>query len=215
MVELDKALAAGGVLVRVWETANKSSGVPSAFSAIDSLERAALEIRAYSPMVIPGLLQTEAYAHRILRDGDRVAGEEEIHGRVAARMERQEVLESGTPPLLVYVLDEAVLRRRTGGREIMSRQLERLVEVSHGSRVIIQVIPLGAECHPGLSEGFTLLAMPDGTEVLYMETRDAGGPVEDAGVRRNYVRHFGDLRGAALPEAESLQLIEEAGREYC
>ncbi|GAA1778988.1 helix-turn-helix transcriptional regulator [Streptomonospora arabica] len=213
VIKLDNALETSGSLVRLWETSSRSSGIPSEFSAIDQLERAAVEIRAYSPMVVPGLLQTKEYAHRILRDGDRVATEGEIEERTDTRVARQDVLRSDAPPLLVYILDEAVLRRRTGGHETMGRQIERLVEVSHGSRAIIQVIPLRAECHPGLSEEFTLLAMPDGTEVLYMETREAGGPVENADVRRNYVRHFGDLRGAALPEAESLQLIKEAGRE--
>src|SRR5690625_4763995 len=61
VLRLDGALSAGGALVRLWEAMNKSAGVPSPYSAIDSLEQSAVEIRTYSPMVVPGLLQTEEY----------------------------------------------------------------------------------------------------------------------------------------------------------
>lgn len=212
--QIDKVLSTGGSLFRMWETLSASSGLASWFRGVVALEQQASEIREYNPMLVPGLLQTESYARTILRDGQSADTDAEIEEQVQARLERQSLLSSQRPPLVFVVLDEAVLRRSTGGREIMSNQLGHLLEASAGSRIVVQVVPMATEHHPGLSEAFQLITTPETGEILYMETRISGTPVEAPEGVAEYVRLFGDLRGAALPELESRKLLEKIRGEF-
>ncbi|GAA3750249.1 helix-turn-helix domain-containing protein [Salinactinospora qingdaonensis] len=211
---IDQALSSGGALVRLWHAANKGNGLASWFRGLASLIQQASELREYNPMLIPGLLQTNDYARTILRAGQPGDTDDEIEEQVAARMSRQSILSSERPPHLVEILDEAVLRRPVGGREIMAQQLKRLLDAISGSRLTLQVIPLSTEHHPGLSEAFSLVAVPERGEALYMETRMSATAVDEPEVVAAYNRHFGDLRGAALPPAASRELIESIRGEF-
>ena len=75
---------------------------------------------------MPGILQTEEYARAVHRAQLITATDEEIDRLVRVRMERQELLASDDVPQLWLVLNEAVIRRVVGGREVMRAQLERL-----------------------------------------------------------------------------------------
>ena len=71
--------------------------------------------------MVPGLLQTEDYARALLNAG--LPYPDEVDDLVAARMERQAVLERERPPELWVVIDEAVLHRPVGGPYVMRDQL--------------------------------------------------------------------------------------------
>ncbi|MEU7573065.1 Scr1 family TA system antitoxin-like transcriptional regulator [Micromonospora sp. NPDC049240] len=75
-----------------------------------SVEREATLIRWFEPSLVPGLVQTEAYARVVLRGG-RMLRESEVEQRITSRTERQAILARETPPEVVAVIDEAVLRR--------------------------------------------------------------------------------------------------------
>ncbi|GLU50289.1 helix-turn-helix domain-containing protein [Nocardiopsis ansamitocini] len=214
---IDQALSSKGSLIRLWHAANKGNGLAAWFRGLATLIQQASELREYNPMLIPGLLQTESYARAILRAGQPSYTDDEVEEQVSARMSRQSVLTSHPqrrPPHLVEILDEAVLRRPVGGAEVMAQQLTRLLEATSESRVIAQVIPLSTEYPPGLSEAFSLFTVPDRGEAVYMETRMSALAIDDAKVVAAYTRHFGDLRGAALPPPASRKLIEEIRGEF-
>ncbi|GAA3740031.1 transcriptional regulator with XRE-family HTH domain [Spinactinospora alkalitolerans] len=212
--QIDRALNTGGRVRRLWEGLPSGNGFPDWFRDVVELQREASEIREYHPLLIPGLLQTEEYARTILRDGQPTDSAAEIDEQVRARMDRQSILSSDRPPLLLVVLDETLLRRPIGGREIMGRQLEHLLEASAIPHVVIQVVPMATEHHPGLSGAFTLITVPNRGVVLYMETRISGTPVDDPDGVEEYVRLYGELRGVALPPAASRGLIEKVRGEF-
>lgn len=214
VVQLDQLFSTNGALQRMWDSLSASRRFPAQFQGIDALEPEASEIREYQSMVVPGLLQTEDYARTVLRDGQRSDTDAEIDSQVHTRLERQSILADTRPPLLLVVLDEGVLRRPIGGRTIMKGQLDNLLEVSAGSRVLVHIVPLATEHHPGLSEGFWLFTLPDGSEMLYMETRFSGNTEEDAEAVAYYTRLFSELRGAALPLPESRRLIKWIREEF-
>ncbi|MBB6172320.1 hypothetical protein HNR23_003400 [Nocardiopsis mwathae] len=210
---LDRELNTGGALTELWDRLSESALAPGYQDAAE-LERAASEIWEFHQMVVPGLLQTEEYARHILRTGLPRDTPDSIEELVQIRMKRQELLKSDEAPALVFVLDESVLRRPTGGREIMARQLANLLEKSQRPKVAIQVIPFATTDHPGLSEAFELFKVPGQGVILYLETRREGTIVHDLDAVDDYSRLFGDLRGAALPLDATRQLIATVQGEF-
>jgi transcriptional regulator with XRE-family HTH domain len=211
---MDAALSSDGALVRMWNVASKGNGLAAWFRGLAALLQQASELREYNPMLVPGLMQTPDYARTILRAGQPADSDADIEAQVHARVARQAVIESDRAPLLIEVLDEAVLRRPIGGRDVMKRQLERLIELSTMPRVAIHVIPLDTEQHPGLSEAFSLFRVPERSDTVYIETRLAATAIDEPSEVAAYVSHFGDLRGAALPLSASQHLIERIRGEF-
>nr|WP_133740697.1 helix-turn-helix transcriptional regulator [Actinorugispora endophytica] len=206
---IDSALGTGGALADLWDR-TLDSGLPAWCRRVVDVEQAASEIRTYHPLLVPGLLQTEEYARHVLlvsRPKDTAA---EIDVLVREHMRRQAVLDRERPPRLLVVLEEGVLRRPTGGRELMRRQLGRLLEACDHPGTAIQVVPYESEHHPGLSNAFTLFTVPGKETVLHVETRRPGAPTSDPETVDDHVELFGDLRGAALPLRTSRRLVAEA-----
>ncbi|GAA0256488.1 helix-turn-helix transcriptional regulator [Cryptosporangium japonicum] len=145
--------------------------LPQWFQAYVGLEAAASLIRTYEVQFIPGLLQTEDYARAVVLLGNGSAPKEEIDRRVQLRMERQQLLSRPNAPRFWAIIDEAVLRRPIGGREVMRAQLDLLAELSERPNVTLQIIPFGFGGHAAAGGAFSLLRFPDQTlpDIVYIE----------------------------------------------
>ncbi|WP_431041341.1 helix-turn-helix domain-containing protein [Streptomyces sp. P1-3] len=151
--------------------------LPDWFSAFVSLEGEASVIRAYEPHYVPGLLQTERYAHAVLRAGMPHAADSEIDRLVALRVERQTRLTRQDPPLLWVVMDETVLRRPIGGPEIMREQIDRLIEAGETMpNVRLQIMPFASGPHPAMYGPFHIFRfpIPDLPDIAYSESLVGG-----------------------------------------
>ena len=184
---------------------------PGWFAEWPDKEAEAKRLRNFEPLVIPGLLQTEAYARAML--STRLdSTPEEIDEAVAARMERQRILDRDQPPELSVILDEAALRRPVGGREVMRAQLAHLTV--RRRTVAIQVIPLSAGAHEGLrGAGFVIADFEESASIGYQDAASSGQIVEDISVVGALAHTWDTLRLEALPRAASLALIEEIRKE--
>jgi transcriptional regulator with XRE-family HTH domain len=145
--------------------------LPSWFKVAVGLEESATLIRAYEPQVVPGLLQTQDYARAITTASFPGATEDETERRVALRLARQELLRRPAPPEYWVVLDETVLRRPVGGRDVMRGQLTALIEAAGAANITIQVIPFAAGWHPALYGMFWMFRFPDQEmpDIIYTE----------------------------------------------
>ena len=134
------------------------------------LEAAAASIREYELQFVPGLLQIEGYARAVIRLGN-LPSEEEVVRRARARMSRQEILASETPPKLWAVMDEGALRRVIGGPIVMRAQLEHLIEMCDHPAVTLQILPFAAGAHRAMGGPFTILRYtePDLRDVVFIE----------------------------------------------
>ncbi|MFJ4410158.1 helix-turn-helix domain-containing protein [Streptomyces sp. NPDC088910] len=145
--------------------------MPDWFGAYLSLEQAAVHIRAYEAQFIPGLLQTEEYAHALLTAGDPQASAEDIDRRVALRLTRQQILTRAQPPLLWAVMDETVLHWPVGGPKVMRAQIDHLLEIGELPHVRLQMMPFTNGPHPATRAGafqlfrFEAAELPD---VVYL-----------------------------------------------
>jgi len=187
----------------------KQRAYPGWFIRWPEKEAQATVLRSFELVVIPGLLQTQAYA-RALLDNQIGSNDDEVDEVVGARMERQAILDRARPPELWVAIEEAVLRRPVGGPAIMHEQLNHLLRVTHRPNVVLQVIPASVGVHGGLAgAGFIVADFADMPPVAYQETQVGGQVIEDHDDIAILLAAWDRLRAEALPRAASLDLIEE------
>lgn len=173
------------------------------------LEAAADTIAAYEALLVPGLLQTREYARAAIRAARPDLAPEEIERRVHLRLARQQLLTGTDAPELWLVLDEAVLHRWVGGREIMRDQLTQLTAVAESTNVTLQVVPFDTGEHAGMDGAFVILGFPDpeDPDVVYLDNATGGLYLETDQELRRYKLMFDHLRAAALKPDDALQRI--------
>ncbi|NBE82317.1 helix-turn-helix domain-containing protein [Micromonospora rubida] len=123
------------------------------------LESRATEIKSFEMAVVPGLLQTRAYAEALIRAWDDAATDEEVARYVEVRMQRQRRLEEPEPVRFSTVIDEGALRRLVGGNEVMRAQLTHLRTVAGWPNVEIMILPASAGAHPSPDGTFDVFRM--------------------------------------------------------
>ncbi|MFJ3800008.1 helix-turn-helix domain-containing protein [Streptomyces sp. NPDC090088] len=170
-------------------------------------EGAADSLRTYHPVVVPGHLQTRAYAEALLAPRD--LEESRFRRVVDLRMERQQRMfnDSGRPAC-TFVLDEAAIRRQLGDKRVLEEQLDHLLCLGHRPEVSVRVLPFEAGAHYSTLGGFALLGFPDDDDLLYRE-HAAGSMIgsEDHSLLDRYQECFQAITDMALDEPESADLI--------
>ncbi|WDZ90280.1 helix-turn-helix transcriptional regulator [Nocardiopsis sp. HUAS JQ3] len=180
------------------------------FDSYIGLEAAASVVRTFQTIVVPGILQTEAYARAVTEQTAITSAPDLADEKVLVRMSRQELIIRTDDPLhVVAVLDEAVLRRQVGGPTTMQGQLQHLVELSERPNVTIRVVPFAHGAHAGMDGPFYLLEFPEQADpdVVYLEQAGSGLVPEDPEEVRRYTLMFGSLLGKALEHDESVLFI--------
>ena len=179
------------------------------------LEQAAELIRTYEIQFVPGLLQTDAYARAVITLGHGGATTEEIDRRADLRMARKQMLQRDESPRLWAVLDEAVLRRPIGGREVLREQIESLLEMCEQPSVRLQVIPFASGGHAAAGGAFTILRFPypDMPDVVYLEHLTSGLYLDKREDVDHYAAAMGRLTIEAEPPARTPELLRQALRD--
>jgi transcriptional regulator with XRE-family HTH domain len=197
-----------------------SDALPEQYASYIGLEIEAEEICQWETQVIPGLLQTEAYAQSVEQrsHSTEVIPPSRVDARVEARLERQSVLTREHNPLrLSVVLDEALLLRRHGDAAVMVEQLRHLQELSALPNLTLQVLPLDGP-HPIATGSFTLLQFPlvggiKFHDVVYIEHLNGCSYLEEETETYRHRLSFERLRAEALGPSESLERIARIARD--
>ncbi|WP_405620353.1 helix-turn-helix domain-containing protein [Streptomyces sp. NBC_00076] len=187
--------------------------ISPAYADLISLEADAADMRSYESTLIPGLLQTSAYARATIRAINMTSTDGEVDALVEVRMARQSVLTRPQPLQLWAVIHEAALRPRVkSAPQVMREQLQKLLDIARLPHVSIQVLPLDAPPHVGMSGSFTVVGFPETSDldVALLEHLTSALYVEDAAEVSRYGTAFEHLRAAALPFDESADLIERS-----
>jgi hypothetical protein len=176
-------------------------------------ESGASVIRSYSPTVLPGLLQTEAYARRVIETLYRNYTSDQVEKLVRARLRRQEILNSDAEDAshLQAVIDEAAIyrARRTGSEQDARTQLGHLHRVSQRRNVSIRILPLSAGLHAGMMGRFAIFQFSDDIDrdVVHIETHSGDRYLEEQSSVLEYLRLFDAVSHSALDNAESRDLL--------
>ena len=186
------------------------------FLTFISFEAEASTALNYEPMVIPGLLQTEAYARRVIYMWQSIMNAPpppDLERRLEVRLKRQRILWSDSPLDLTAVIDEGVLRRQIDECSVMRGQLHHLIDMARLPNVKIQVLPLAGR-HVTSTGPLIYLHIPEFGDVLHLENFLTGDIYIDntaAIYQHNLV--FRALREASLDLEASRELIERTARE--
>ncbi|MFK0169133.1 Scr1 family TA system antitoxin-like transcriptional regulator [Streptomyces sp. NPDC090306] len=210
---LDEVLGTETFFTRNCDAVGRSK-YPDHFAEAAEAEAIATAIKEYAPLLIPGLVQTAAYARAVCRAYNPTASDKAIEDLVTARTQRSKILDGPTAPLLWVVLEESALRRVVGGPPVMAETLRHVTDCARRHRVIVQVIPFTAGAHAAMAGALKLMDFEDAPTLVYFEGA-ATGVLEDdpATVRRQ--RHTLDLlTAAALSPKESLVLIDVVAENY-
>ncbi|WP_406015013.1 helix-turn-helix transcriptional regulator [Streptomyces sp. NBC_00984] len=205
---VDAALGTDGVFSRLVGLVLRSQ-LPTWFQPYADMEARATYISTYQAQLVYGLLQTEEYARAVLATGMP----DDLEAQVAARVERQRILEREQPPLAWAILDEAALQRPIGGRETMRRQLARLLEFTEHRWMRVQVLPFSAGEHASLAGSFTAMRFDNDPDIVYTEDLISGHMTANPDTIREAARRYAHLQAAALSVEASAALITRVMEE--
>ncbi|WP_312033458.1 helix-turn-helix transcriptional regulator [Nocardia veterana] len=216
-----KALAAQGNELSWW--CEYGDLLPPNFDFYVGLEASARRLTTYEPELVPGLLQTPAYASVLFHTGYPADSAEEHARRVQLRMRRQtRITRKHRPATLDVILRESVLRCMVGGPKTMAAQLKHLADVSTRPNINVHILPFAAGLPLGEPIGpFVILEF--GTDrsgnaeeppVVYTECFTGGLYLAKPTTVRRYHRAYEDLRRSVLDAVASRSLLRQMAKEY-
>ena len=205
---VDAALGTDGLFSRLIGLVLRSQ-LPTWFQPYAEMEAKAAYISTYQAQLVYGLLQTEEYARAVLATGRPG----QLESLLAARLERQRILDWEKPPLTLVILDEAVLHRPVGGDAVMRRQLGSLLKFTDHRWMRIQVLPLSSGEHPGLAGAFNILRFEDHPDVFYTEDMMSGHMTANPETIKEANLNYAHLQAAALSVKDSAALIARVMEE--
>lgn len=188
-------------------------GIPQQLAAVVESERAATEITEWSPMLVPGLLQTAEYIRVIatasaLATAGRVE-KHEIESRVVVKQSRREVLTSRKPVRYNALVGEGALLEPIGSAEVMTEQFRYLLSMAERQNIDLLVVPRDVGWHPGSAGPFMLYRFPDASPVIYFEHYSSGAFIPDKDEVDVYCKVIDVIRDLALSASDSRRFIAQ------
>lgn len=211
---VDDHLEGGGALISLWEDLNKDGHPVPIWFDWPKIEADAAMLVTWQHSVMPGLVQTPAYALAILHNNE--AGAEARIARQAIltekpgkpeNPEKPEEDEASVPTYLVLI-NEYVLHNKVGTAETMREQLEHLLDMGTLPNVTVQVV-LGSGEHDGNMGAFVVATMADRSEVAYVETAVRPITTDDPADLSVLDKTHVALGSRALTEEMSRELIRK------
>ncbi|MFZ3570664.1 helix-turn-helix domain-containing protein [Streptomyces sp. BH097] len=211
---IDEALQTDGIFERMWRGLIDDRRYAEYFARVVELERMATKICDFAPTLVPGLLQTPAYARAVTLATNPFATDESVEEKVTARMERTRILGDATRPQYWVILHENVLRIPVGGPPLMAEQLEHIAAATRERKVLVTVLPDAAGPHALMAGMVTLMEFEDAPPTAYTEAVFSGTLLDDPAVVKRVQEAYDLLRVAALSPQASLAMVDAAAEDY-
>lgn len=190
-----------------WVTVGEP-GASEALAALLEFEQTAKHLVEWSPLVIPGLLQTGDYTRAIMHDGG--VPQQLITPRVRVRLSRRDVLTRRDAVSFHALIGHEALRQIIGGKDVMIDQLRELLQFAQRPSVTLQVVRTGHGWHPGIAGPFELLEFESGRPIIHLEhLRSSLFLYEEEADLQAYIDASAKIAEVAMSPAESAELIAE------
>lgn len=212
----DQLLSTDGFFERRCEDARKArrGGHAEYFADVAEMEKGALTVEEWAPGLVPGLLQTEAYARSVIRATHPLEPYDDVQAKVDARLSRARLFGAPRPAEIWVVLHELVLLQPVGSSSTMAEQLEHIIELTQQCRIVTQVVPVNAGAFPFMMGMSKFMTFPGSPPVMYTEGLHSGELIDEPTLVKQYGRSYDLLRAAALPPKASLTMIESAAGDF-
>lgn len=213
---VDKVLGTDGFFERRCEDARKAkqSGHAEYFADVAEMEMPAEAIEDWAPALLPGLLQTEAYALKVVTTGSPWLRPETVEKQVKARMDRAKLWQREDRPAFWAIVREELIRKPLLPGEEMAAQLEHMAHVIRSTQGVLQILPETAVAYPLMMGMIRAMTFPDAPPVVYTEGLHSGQLIDCPALVKDYRRSYDLLRAAALPPETSLAVIEQAAEDH-
>ncbi|MGA5523807.1 helix-turn-helix domain-containing protein [Streptomyces pseudogriseolus] len=203
----DRVLEAGGILEVLQDEVDRAK-LPRFFRNFAVIEAEVVSRFSFDPLLVPGLLQTEAYARAVFAGHCPPLNEEIVDQHTEARLSRQKLLTRVPLAELSFIVSEEALRNPVDHGEVMRGQWQRLLEVSALRNVEVQVMPAASGFHSGLNGPFVVLETSERHHLGYIESQEVGCVIREPAEVSALGLRYGKLRSQALNCEESARLIE-------
>ncbi|UKY49771.1 helix-turn-helix domain-containing protein [Streptomyces inhibens] len=203
----EEVLDARGVLRKAAKRLSRQRGLASWFREWARLEEKAISLYTYECRLVPGLLQTEAYARTLFENRVPMLSDEQVETQVTARLERQKLLRNRPNTAFSFIIDEHVFTRPTGGAETVRGLIDHVLEHTALRNVEAQVMPLERGVHAGLNGPLQLSEMPDNEWFGYCEGQESGQLISDPKTISTLHMRYAKLRSQALTPEDSRGLL--------
>ncbi|WP_406399850.1 helix-turn-helix transcriptional regulator [Streptomyces sp. NBC_00879] len=210
---LDQVLGTGGIFERFLPTLD-GRRVAEHFEAAKEMEQQASVIREYAAELVPGILQTEAYARALFQMSFPPMTDEERDKALVTRLGRARILEDPKSPVVWTLLNEAVLRRPVGGSAVMAEQIRHIVELGERRRIHPHVLPFGVGAHALMESMVSLMWCEELPPVVYVEGWRTGKVWDLQSVVQQGMAAYDLALGDALSHQQSLALMRTVAEEY-
>ncbi|TXL89267.1 helix-turn-helix transcriptional regulator [Streptomyces sp. IB2014 016-6] len=203
----EEVLDAFGALRGAARHLARQPGLARWFRQWAKLEAEALSLYTYECRLIPGLLQTEAYARKLFLDQLPPLGDDQIETNMAARTERQRLLRERPNTSYSFILEEHLFLRNKGGREVTRELIDHILTLGERRNIEIQLMPQVKEDHAGLDGPMQLLETSDNRWLAYCEGQESGQLITDPKVVSMLQMRYARMRSQALSLEDSLSLL--------
>ncbi|MGW3989131.1 helix-turn-helix domain-containing protein [Streptomyces sp. NPDC004830] len=203
----EEATGNTGVLSKTLKRVARQPGLAAWFRQWARLEATAITLYTYECRLVPGLLQTEAYARTLFTNQLPPLDDEQIEAQWTARAERQRLLRERPNTAFGFILEEGVFLRRTGGTEVTRELVDHVLEIAALRNVELQIMPQVQETHAGLDGPMQLLETPENQWFAYCEGQRGGLLVSDAKEISVLQRRYARMRSQALTITDSVSLL--------
>ncbi|MET8642811.1 helix-turn-helix transcriptional regulator [Streptomyces sp. NPDC004074] len=204
----EHVLDAFGALKGAYKHVGRERGLASWFRQWAELEEQAISLYTFENRLVPGLLQTEAYARRLFGERLPLLTDSQIEAMISARLERQSLLTGRPNTAFSFIVEEHVLKRRTGGSDVTRRLIDHLLEASELRNVELQLMPLDRDVHAGLNGPIQLLETAENEWFGYCEGQESGQLVVDPKTISVLHMRYAKLRSQALTPGDSRSLLD-------
>ncbi|MFC8243646.1 helix-turn-helix domain-containing protein [Streptomyces chartreusis] len=197
-----------GALRRAAPCLTRQPGLAAWFRRWARLETTAITLYTYECRLIPGLLQTEAYARTLFTNQLPPLDDEQIEAQWVARAERQRLLRERPNTAFSFILEEHLFRRHTGGVEVTRGLVDHVLEIAQLRNVELQIMPTKQEAHAGLGGPMRLLETPENKWFAYCEGQESGQFIADSKVVSMLQMRYARMRSQALTLKDSMSLLQ-------
>ncbi|MFH8768546.1 Scr1 family TA system antitoxin-like transcriptional regulator [Streptomyces sp. NPDC017958] len=204
----EEVLGNTGALRRAAGFLERQPGLASWFRRWAEQEKTAINLFNYECRMLPGLLQTEAFARQLFTDELPPLSDEQIEASWTARAERQRLLCERPNTAFNFIIEEQVFLRRTGGVEVTREAIDHVLDMAQLRNVEVQIMPLVQTSHAGLHGPISLLENPQHKWFAYSEGQESGQFIADPKVISVLQSRYARMRSQALTIRDSVSLLQ-------
>ncbi|MGW2226357.1 helix-turn-helix domain-containing protein [Streptomyces formicae] len=207
--QCEMTLDAFGTLRLAAGQLSRQRGLASWFRRWALLEQEAVALYTYECRLIPGLLQTEAYARTLFANRLPPLGDEQIEAQLQARGERQLLLTERPNTAYSFILEEHLFLRGMGGHEVTMELIDHVLGLVEYRNIEVQVMPVVRARHAGMDGPMRLLETPDHQWFAYSEGQESGQLIADPKLVSTIQMRYARMRAQALSFEDSVSLLEQ------